>query len=174
MVRKWQLLLAAAAAALSLSACGGSDSEGGGSSNAGERPAGGISAHDEKVLEGIHADVRGWNKAAGPWVKAFGGDDADRFLAVHQRSLKPLNSAAAGIEGGSYQITDRSLRELVVPIGNGYRTQYEAIVDIGDGMSSGDQQAVENATRKVRRANRRKGRAVNRLADRFPELGRSF
>jgi hypothetical protein len=172
MARGAQLLLAAVAVSLAISACGGSN--GGSSSTAGERPAGGISDHDYQVIGRIQTDIRGWNKAARTWVKAFGSNDPDRFLAAHQRSLKPLNSAVAGIEGGSRQIADRPLRGLLASMGTEYREQFDAIVDIGDAARVGDQSAVGRGLKKLRRANRRKGKVADELVDRFPELGRAF
>jgi hypothetical protein len=109
-------VLAALAVACALASCGDDDS--------GQRPDTGISAHDEAVMLRIDTQVRKWNRAAAPWVKAFGGDDANRFLVVHERSLKPLNSVAARVEVGSRQIADRALRVLVIPIGDQYRRQF--------------------------------------------------
>jgi hypothetical protein len=142
-------VLAALAVACALASCGDDDS--------GQRPDTGISAHDEAVMLRIDTQVRKWNRAAAPWVKAFGGDDANRFLVVHERSLKPLNSVAARVEVGSRQIADRALRVLVIPIGDQYRRQFNAMVDIGAATRSGDQEAIDAALKRLRRANRRKG-----------------
>jgi hypothetical protein len=159
-------VLAALAVACALASCGDDDS--------GQRPDTGISAHDEAVMLRIDTQVRKWNRAAAPWVKAFGGDDANRFLVVHERSLKPLNSVAARVEVGSRQIADRALRVLVIPIGDQYRGQFNAMVDIGAATRSGDQEAIDAALKRLRRANRRKGELALELVDRFPEFGRNF
>jgi hypothetical protein len=161
------LLVAAVAASLFSLACGGSDSNN-------ERPAGGISTHDQRVIARIQTDRRAWKKAAAPWVKAFFSKDPDRFLAVHRRSLRALGSAARGVELGSRQIADRSLRQLVAPIGRANRSEFDAMVDIGDGAQAFDLQAIRKAGRKLRHASRRKATLTARLVARFPELGRGF
>jgi hypothetical protein len=147
----------------------GDDSEGDGG-----RPAGEISDEDAAIISRIQTDVRAWDRAAAPWVQAYGGNDAERFLRVHRRSLKPLNSAAAGIQGGALQIADTKLRRDLVPIGDAYRDQFDRIVDIGDYVLAGDYAASRSAGRALRRINRRKGELAQRLVNDFPELGREF
>jgi hypothetical protein len=149
-----------------LAGCGGG-SDGG-------RPATGISEEDVEIVSRIRGDVRDWNRAAAPWVRAFGGEDLERFLRVHRGSLKPLHVAASGIEGGALQIEDERLRLHFVQLGDAYRAEFNRIVDIGDHAEAGDLAAVRRALRKLRRVNRRKGELAERLADDFPELGRDF
>lgn len=147
--------------------CGGGDSHPG-------RPATGISNEDAELVERIRADVRAWNRAATPWVRAFSGNDLQRFLAVHRRSLKPLHAAASGIEFGALQIAEPALRRRLVRIADGYRAEYNLITDIGDYAAGGQFGASRRATRQLRRVTRRKGEQAERLADDYPELGREF
>lgn len=147
--------------------CGGGDSHQG-------RPATGISKEDAEIVERIRADVRAWNRAATALVSAFGGDDLERFLAVHRRSLKPLHVAAGGIEFGALQIQEPALRRHFVRIADGYRAEYNLITDIGDYAAAGQFGPSRRATRQLRRVTRRKGEQAERLADDYPELGREF
>jgi hypothetical protein len=48
------------------------------------------------------------------------------------------------------------------------------MVDIGAATRSGDQEAIDAALKRLRRANRRKGELALELVDRFPEFGRNF
>ena len=162
MPRAIWLLLAAVLTGAAIGGCG---------AEAGERSSGSISSHDMGVLDEIHSHARDWNKAAEPWVKAANSGDVDRFQRVHLDAIRPLDRASSSIESGAHQITDRALREAVLPIGAGYREEFEAMVDIAGASST---EEVDEALKSLRTALRRKSSAVNRLGDRFPELGRDF
>jgi uncharacterized protein YjiS (DUF1127 family) len=140
----------------------------------GARPDTGISEADTAVVADIGTNVRTWNRVAGEWVQAYGGDSAERFLRVHRDTVRPLHRTAARIEIAARQIEDARLRRHLVPISDAYRDQANLIVDIGDHVTAGEFAVARRKTRRLRDIGREKGQLANQLVSDFPELGREF
>ena len=129
-----------------------------------------MSNADAGVVLTMSAHFRAWNSAAGLWVKAQQAGDRKRFLKVHNRVLSALNDASLGIRLTASKMSDPELRRLLVPVGDAYRGQYDAIVDMGDAAAQGDERAGNRALRRLRRANRRGNEAFAKLTDQYPDF----
>jgi hypothetical protein len=131
-----------------------------------------ISQGDQATLERIAEDALAWNRDARPWVEALEAQDRDRFLAVHARSVESLREDVAGMEAGASQITEPTLRSLMIELGRAYHDEFNAMVAIGEASRAKDLGAANRHLTELKAAHRRQSEATDRLAERFPELGR--
>jgi len=159
-------LFVVAAVAVGISGCGSQ-------ANTAETQSG-ISGADVRVLNTVNSYVNDWNRAVGRWSRTYKSGDRARILRTQERFAQHLHLASIRIRLSASQLDDGDLRRLMRQLGDAYRRQFHQIVAINDSVFNADVRAGQRALAGLHRAAEGKIRVAERLADRFPELGRDL
>jgi hypothetical protein len=145
-----------------------------GSDSDSESDAGGLSQHDAEVIDEINGYVDAWNRPSSAWNNTYKSGDRAAVLRTQGRNTQRMHEASIRIRLSASQIEDPNLRRLVRELGGAYRRQLRAVVAVNNSVVNADLKAGQRAVARLQRAGDGKIRAVERLVDRYPALGRDL
>lgn len=134
------------------------------------RSADAVTDRDRAVVARFQRDTRQWNATTIDYFGAVNGDQGKLTATTNTLGAK-LARTVAQLSQRPAQIQNVDLRRRLLTIGDLYRQQFEALVDVRDAQVAGNRARFDRATRLLRRLARRKTDLATKLVVRFPALG---